>query len=78
MNKCHGLLPVLMASCYLFATAIAEARDFVSVKSSYLGDGWFSYQVRMEPNPFFSSQIMAFSNANSFSNRIDYNMPSKK
>ena len=64
-----------MVAYFSFAPAISEARDFVSVKSSYLGDGWFSYQVRMEPNPFFSSQIMIFANANSFSDRIDYNMP---
>ena len=75
MKKNHGLLLVLMAAYFSFASASAEARNFVSVKSSYLGDGWFSYQVRMEPNPFFTTQIMAFANANPFSSRIDFNMP---
>ena len=75
MKKIYGLLPVLLAAYFSFAIAIAEARNFVSVKSSYLGDGWFSYEVRMEPNPFFSTQIMAFAGTYPFSGRIDSTLP---
>lgn len=65
----------LIAIITAFVIAPASARDFASVKSSYLGDGWYSYHVRMEPNPFFSTQIMGLAGAQYFTNRIDNNTP---
>ena len=75
MKKIHAWVPALMAILISLGGAAAEARDLVSVKSACLGDGWFSYQVRMDPNAFFSKQIMAFAGAEAFPNRIDGNLP---
>lgn len=73
-NKC-ALLFVLMAAAIAFGGAAAEARDFVSVRSACLGDGWFSYRVRMTPNAFFSTQIMAVAGTQAFPGRIDNSPP---
>jgi len=73
MKKITVPIYALIAVFTALLVTFAEARNFVSVKSSYLGDGWFSYTVRMEPNPFFSTQIMMFAGAPIFTNKIDSN-----
>ncbi|OQA28805.1 MAG: hypothetical protein BWY59_00664 [Verrucomicrobia bacterium ADurb.Bin345] len=69
------LLLAVAASVLPFAASPAAARDFVTVRSAYLGDGWFSYTMRMEPNPFFSTQITGIAGTAAFTNRIDANTP---
>jgi len=55
MKRLNLLFQALALSILFFAVNRGMARDFVTLHSEHLGDGWFSYTIRMEPNPFFST-----------------------
>lgn len=75
MGRTRILLLALVSGVAALVATPAAARDFITLHSTHLGGGWFTYTVRMEPNPFFSTQIMGVAGAMSFTNRIDATPP---
>jgi hypothetical protein len=51
MFRRFSLLLLLMA---LFGCGITKATTFLTLQSTYLGDGWFQYQMNVMNDPFFT------------------------
>lgn len=66
-----GVLTVLLSLCVV--GRVVEASGRIGVTSTVLGDGWFSYQVRIESTPFFSQQIVGTAAVIFFQDYVDGN-----
>ena len=49
----------------------ATSSTFVELESTYLGNGWFQYRVKMFPELFFEQQALFAGGTVSFTNRTD-------
>jgi hypothetical protein len=62
-------LPLLLALC-LAGCGTAQATTFLEWQSTYLGDGWFQYQMSVMNDPFFTEADITWAGIN-FTNQID-------
>lgn len=49
----------------------AMSGTFVELESTYLGDGWFQYRLKMYRDLFFDEQVLAGGGTGSFTNRTE-------
>jgi hypothetical protein len=58
-------------------TGTVRANTFLTLQSTYLGDGWFQYRLQVQNDPFFSTaEITQF--VVEFTNRVDYNVSAER
>ena len=76
MSKRSMLGPSFLLGLLWLGLANAGATTFLTLQSTYLGDGWFQYQMNVLNDPFFTAvQISGF--GVNFTNQIDQgNLPS--
>jgi len=63
-------LRLLLLLLALFGYGIAKATTFLTLQSTYLGDGWFQYQMNVMNDPFFAEADITGLGIN-FTNQID-------
>jgi len=65
-----GLVYLFSVVCLWLGMYAAKATTFLEFQSTYLGDGWFQYQIQMMADPFFTSADISGLGIN-FSDQID-------
>jgi hypothetical protein len=68
-KKKNSGLPLLLALLWL-GSGVADATTFLRLQSTFLGDGWFQYQMSVMNDPFFTEADITWAGIN-FTNEID-------
>ncbi len=66
----RGFRFILICLCLCLATGVARATTFLTLQSTYLGNGWFRYQMEVMNDPFFAEAAITGLNI-PFTNQID-------
>ncbi len=65
---------LMLLAAFSLGTVTARATTFLQFQSTYLGDGWFQYQMNVLDDPFFTSVDVGA--VMIFTNQIDQNTTS--